>query len=61
MQQALLESSHPSPVAFMIVAEKVQQSMQSQDSKLNSRAMAMLARLALGHTGRNHDLAEKSA
>ena len=61
MQQALLESSHPSPVAFMIVAEKVQQSMQSQDSKLNSKVVAMLPRLPLGYPCRNHDLAEKSA
>ena len=56
-QQALLERSHPSMIAFMIVAEKVEEAVQGQNPKLDRKAMAELAGLAPGDAGGNHDVA----
>ena len=57
-QQALLERSHPSPIALMIVAEKVEETVQGEDPKLDREAMAEIARLASGHAGRDGNIAE---
>lgn len=58
-QQALLECSHPSPVALMIVAEEVQEAMQRQDPKLNSNWMPQVPSLAPGDTAGDDDVAEE--
>ena len=57
-QQALLERSHPSMIAFMIVAEKVEEAVQREDPKLGREAMAEVAGLAPGYAGGDHDIAE---
>jgi hypothetical protein len=57
-QQALLERSHPSPIAIMIVTEKVEEAMQREDPKLDRKAMAEVARLAAGHSGGDDNIAE---
>jgi len=56
-QQALLESSHPSAVALMIVAEKVQEAVQRQDPKLSREMVAKGAGLAAGDAGGDDDVA----
>jgi hypothetical protein len=55
------QPSHLSGIALVIVSQKVQKPMQSQNPKLERLAVSSLTGLAPGHAARNHDIAKMGA
>jgi hypothetical protein len=56
--QPAFEPSHPAVIALVIIAKKVQKTMQSQDADLGSEGVPRLAGLSARHTRRNHHIAQ---
>ena len=51
-----LESGHLACIAVVIIAKKVQQSVQCQNAELGLETVSRTARLAPSHAHRNHDI-----
>jgi len=59
--KATLEARHATVVSLMIVAEKVQQPVQREDSQLDRLCVAGFARLSPRDATGDHDIAQKPA
>jgi hypothetical protein len=59
--EASFGASHAAVIAFVIIAEQVQQAMERQDTQFGRERMTGVAGLASGDSGGNHDVTEVSA
>jgi hypothetical protein len=58
--QAAFQPSHPAIIVFVIIAKKVQQTMEGQDPKLSLHRVPRLDRLPGCNPCRDHDIAESA-
>ena len=56
--QTCFDTSHPACVSLVIITKKMQQTVQSQHTKLGLQRMARLPSLPARDACRNHDVAE---
>ena len=58
--QTTLDPGHPAVISLVIIAKKMQQTVQRQHPQLNLKRMAGLPGLTPRHPARNHDFAQKT-
>jgi hypothetical protein len=58
--KAFFDAVHAAVIALVVVAEEMQESVKREDAQLGGFTVARVARLALRHSARDHDVAEKT-